>query len=422
MNKIIKILLIGIILFQPLHVSANYKTRFTPSISVSETYDDNVDLENTNEKSDWITSISPGFSLDVYSQNNNLMLKYSPSIVRYKDEDDNNTVRHSGSISFNEALSKNLLFKLSDSYIKSEDPLEDTQGIIGVRDTRNTYQRNNWASSISYTFGPSNSFILGYSHSWLENDDVTLDDGKIFDPYTSIEYWFSQKHGMEINFGYTDAEFSRDDSGIPDDNYSGGTSGIKYLYRIDSHSTFTVKYDYTCRNFTGLKNEEDYMVHESSLGFDKQISKDLSYSFSGGYFIQNRDYSDDGKGAIFDFSLHKEINRGSLEISANGGWDEITLEAERKGFTKYQQLMANFNYQVTKNINTYSRMSYRQDKDSISHKSKTVRVTYGWRWLFSKYYSAILEYSCATRDDYDIDDDYNVNRVKIGIEWRQPYK
>ena len=422
MKNKINILLIGIILLTPHHLFAKYKTEFIPSISINETYDDNIDLDSTNEKSDWITSISPRIALNIFSQKNNFSLNYFPSIVRYKNEDNNNTVRHTGSFRFNEELLKNLQFNLSDTYIMSEDPLETTEGVVGIRGTRNTYQRNNWASSINYIFGPSNSFLLGYSHSWLENDDVTLDDGKIFDPYSKLLYWFNQKHGMELSVGYTDAEFSRDDNGIPDDDYSGGRSGLRYLYKGNPHTTFSIGYDYTYRNFTGLNNEEDYMVHEASLGFEKQISEDLSYNISAGYFVQDREYSEDGNGVIFDSSLTKKMNRGSFSIDAKGGWDEVILEAERRGFTKYQQLGTAFTYNITRDLINYFSISYRHDKDSINRESRTVRANYGLRWLISRYYSATIDYLRATRDDDNIDEEYSDNRVMLGIRWSRPYR
>lgn len=422
------ILLVTIFLLLPQQLSAKYQTEFTPSISITELWDDNIDLDNANEKSDWITAVTPEVTFNIQSQGNNFSLRYSPSIVRYKDEDQNNTVRHSGTLSFSEMLFKNTRFTINDSYVKSEDPLENTEGIIGVRETRNIYQRNNLASNINYIFGPSNSFILGYNHSWLENDDVTIDDGKIFDPYSTLSYWFNQKHGMDVNLGYTVADFSRDDSNIPDDDYSGGRSGLAYKFRANSLTTVSLRYDYNFRNFKGLMGEEDYMVHEAALGLEKQLSTDLSYIISAGYFIQDRDYSDDGNGLIFDASLQKRLSKGSFSIDANGGWDEIVLEADRRGFTKYQQLGSTFNYNMTKNLVNYSSISYRQDKDSANplnpanRKSKSLRVSYGWRWLFLKYYTAVIDYTFATRDDDQEDEDYNVNRVMIGIEWRRPYR
>jgi hypothetical protein len=39
---------------------AQTKIEVTPMITVSETYDDNINLTKTNKQSDWITVVTPG--------------------------------------------------------------------------------------------------------------------------------------------------------------------------------------------------------------------------------------------------------------------------------------------------------------------------------------------------------------------------
>ena len=76
--------------FLPVHSSfAQFHYDLTPSISVSETYDDNIYLNDSNEKSDYITAVTPGLSLNILSQNTQLELSYAPTFVRYDDEDEN---------------------------------------------------------------------------------------------------------------------------------------------------------------------------------------------------------------------------------------------------------------------------------------------------------------------------------------------
>jgi hypothetical protein len=401
---------------------ASYQVELTPSVSLDTQYDDNIYLENANEESDWITSFSPGIFLNIYSQKNSFSLNYSSSIVRYKERDDNDTVRHSASIIFNQSLSQNLEFMISDTYLKSEEPLETTENIIGVRRTRYPYQRNNGDVSMRYSFGPSNLFEIGYSHSLLENEDITINDGIEENPYANYLYWFNSKHGLELNAGYTKADFSRDDNLPPEDDYSGLTQGIGYRYRYNPNSTLFIHYDYTDRNFKG--SAIDYKVYEGVLGLEKKISQDLSYNVSAGYFIRKNDLDENDNGFNADISLTKTINRGSFNFSGSSGWDEAYLEAENRGFTKYQSITSSFNYQVTENLSNNISVSYRQDKDEteISRKSKTLSTWYGWSWAFLKDYSMSLDYTCTVRDD-DIDtDDYLVNQVMFSLKWSMPYR
>jgi predicted porin len=385
----------------------------TPSISVGGQYDDNIDLERDNEKPDYIITISPSFNLNIASEKNNFTIRYSPSVVRYKEEDQNNTVRHSGQLSFREELGENLTFEITDTYLRSEEPIEETEGIIGVRRTRNMYQRNTGSAGMSYTFGPENTLNFGYDHRLLENEDVTLDDGMIFDPFADLAYWFNNKSGIELSTRYTMADFTRDNNTLPGDDYSGIAAGLRYLYRFTPQTTGSIGYNMTRRDFNGPS--EDYYVHEGSIGFDHAFSSRTSLAVSAGYFALKNERSENEGGYTYDLVFNKTLERGSLTISGSGGWNEAYLEAERRGQTQYQGLDSRFEYQVAESLTNYSGISYRQDKDAGDRRSKTVRVNYGWRWLFWRYFSVSLDYSCSTRDD-DLDtEDYMVNRVMMNL-------
>ena len=256
--------------------SAQYHFELTPAISVNEQYDDNLYLESSNEVSDYITSVSPGITFGILSQKTTLDLAYSPTFVWYDDQDQNDTVRHSATLTFAQHLSEHVTFDLSDTYMKSEDPLEDTEDVEGVRTTRNTYERNTGSASLSLLFGPENSITGGYSHTLLENEDITLDDGTTQNPFGSLSYWFNVKNGIELSYDYTKAEFTRDDDSLPGDDYTGHGAGIRYIHRFTPHTRGNIGYDYTTRDFDGL--EEDYEVHDGSIGYEHDFSADFSDS------------------------------------------------------------------------------------------------------------------------------------------------
>ena len=421
MDKKLIILLIISVLLSPQYLFARYQVELTPSVSLEEQYDDNITLEPTNKQSDWITTLSPSLNLGIVSQKNNFSINYTPSIVRYMHKASNKsyTIRHNGSFSFSESLSQHLGFDMSDTYIRSDDPIEQTEGIIGVRRTRKTYQRNDGRAGISYSFGTGDSFLLGYRHRWLDNKDISLVNGTIFDPYANFTYWFNIKHGLELSTGYTKANFKRGGSTLTDNDFSGFNQGVGYRYRINPSTTASVDYGFTNRNFKGSSN--DYKVHEASFGISHSLSEDMLYSFSAGYFGYKKDLRNDN-GLIFGISFTKRINRGSLNFSGTSGWNEAYLESEIRGFTKYQQLSSNFSYKVTEKLSSYASLSYRQDKDETGRKSKTIGVDYGWDWAFLRYYSMSLDYSISTRNDDLTTENYMVNRVNLTFKWSKPYR
>ncbi len=385
----------------------------TPSVSVSEVYDDNIDLDADNEKSDYITTVSPGLELHVLSEKTDFGLSYAPTFVWYKDYDDNNTTRHSGALTLLQELSEHWRFELSDTYIKSEEPLEETEGITGFRRTRNTYQRNRGNAAFYYTFGPDNVLNFGYRHYWLENDDLMLDDSTEQSPYASMTYWFNTRNGLELSYSYTTVDFSRDDNFPLDDDYDGHAPGIRYLRRFSPHTTGFVGYTYTTRDFDGVT--EDYDVHDGSVGIEHAFSPDLSLSADVGYFVRKKEFSDEDEGPTFHASLIKRFERGTLDLEGDGGWDETYMDAEDRGFTKFWSVLAHFEYRLLESLNTYVGGSYRWEEDDLDLISKTWRGNCGLSWDFHRWFSLALDYTYANRDDDMEADDYKVNRVMLRL-------
>jgi hypothetical protein len=417
--KVLFFFMITLFLF-PTLCMAEYRFELTPRISLSQVYDDNIFLDNVNEKSDYLTAISPGINMMISSIKRSLSLDYSPTWVFYNEYDENDTVRHAGTLDFWQNITEHLRFNLTDTYLKSEEPLEETEEVAGVRSTRNTYKRNTGSASFLYDFGPEDTVTFGYRHRLLENEDVTLDDGRIKNPFGNVTYWFDIKNGVELNYEFTDATFSRDDRTIADDDYTGHEAGIRYIHRFTQNTNGAIGYNITTRNFDGLT--EDYDIHEVSIGFEHVLSSDISLSLGGGYFTQENERSDDETGYSYNASLEKRFQRGNFSIGAQGGWDEAYLDAERRGFTRYWSADSRLEYMFMQNLNGYAEGSLRRDEDSADREWKTQRANCGLRLMFMRWFSLSLNYSYAQRDD-DVDlEDYTDNRVMLILSASKLYR
>jgi len=402
-----------LVLFIASFAYAQYHFELTPSLTISEMYDDNIYLDPDNEKSDYLTMVSPGFNLDLVGHHTTLGLRYAPTFVWYADETDNNTVRHAGTLTFGQDLGQYLRFDLSDIYTKSEEPLEETVGIEGVRHTRNTYQRNTGSASFRYIFGPDNSITAGYRHSLLQNDDPTIDDGTEQNPFATATLWLNVKNGLEFSYDYTNANFSRDDGLPAEDDYTGQSAGVRYIYRFNPQQRCSVGYTLTTRDFDGTT--EDYKVHDWSAGYEQDISADFSLTLGAGYFKQDNDTSSDESGVSYNGSLTKRFHRGSVTIGGAGGWDEAYLDAERRGFSRYQSVTGTLEYQLLAPLTGYGGGSFRHDQDETDREWNTYAANCGLRWTFLRWFTAGLEYRYAKRND-DVDaDDYTDNQVMLTI-------
>jgi hypothetical protein len=414
-----------ILLFLPFYLSpitslAQYRKEFTPRISIGQEFDDNIYLDNTDEKSDYITTASPGFNLKISSLNSFLTLDYSPSWVWYHDYDENNTVRHTGSLDFSEDITEHLRFSLSDRYIQSEEPLETAEHIEGIRNTRNTYKRNIGSANIDYQFGLKNAISIGYAHSLLENEDITLDDGRIQNPSMEVTYWFTIKNSIELHYDFTDAAFSRDDAVNAEDDYTGNAAGITYTYLFSPHTWASMSYAFTNRNFDGLT--EDYSVHEGGLGLGYHVSKDLSLTLGGGVFNQVNEESDDELGYNYDVSLINNFRRGSFRIGGSGGWDEYYLEAERRGFVRFWSADTRIEYLLMKYLGVHADASYRNNKYKDDRRWRIFRGGCGLNLDFLRWFSLSLDYTYVQQDD-DVDlEDFKDNRIILSLTTKRLFR
>ena len=387
-----------------------YVFNITPGMAVNELYDDNIYLAPDHETSDYITTVSPSISLGLAGRHSNLELTYAPTFVRYDDEDQNNTTRHLGNLAFDQQLGRHLRLELSDTFIQSEEPLEETEGIIGVRQTRNKYWRNTGRAALSYQFGRENSFALGYEQSNLENDDYGVDDGRIINPFGTLTLWLTHSSGFELTYRYTKADFWRE-RGIAGDDYNGNGATIRYMHRFTRHAMGYVGYEYNDRDFDGTT--EDYKVHEGFMGWEQSLSPTFDITLRVGYFNQANEISDDEDGFSYGANLTKRFRRGTISLGGEGGWNEAYLEAERRGFTRYWSTRARFDYQLLEPLGLFVGGSYRQDKDPTNREWTTTSANGGLRFTFLRWFSAGIEYEYINRDD-DVDaDDYTANRIML---------
>lgn len=385
----------------------------TPGLSISETYDDNIYLDYTNETSDFITAISPSISFNILSQTSQLGLQYIPTFVWYDKEDQNDTIRHSGRITFEQDISEYLTFNLSNNYIKSEEPFEETEGIEGVRDSRQTYWRNTSEASLQYIFGSENTLSTGYRHTLSENEALTLDDSATQNPFAAVNYWFDTRNSIELNYEHIETTFTRDDDSLPSDNYQGYTASSTCGHRFTLHTTGSIGYGFTSRRFDG--DTENYDVHEGSIGFEHAFSQDLSLAVEGGYFLQENEQSSNETGYTYNVSLINQFENGSLTLGGSGGWSDSYLDVDRRGFTHYWSANMHTEYQLWESFNVYAGGSYRHNRDSGNREWENWEGNGGLIWAFSHWSSLSLDYFYReTNDDVDTED-YVDNRVMLTI-------
>ena len=430
-KKLASTLFVFTLILLPAQMSlAQTHKEFTPTISIIEEYDDNIFLSDRNEISSYITMVSPGFNFSFLAQHTQLELEYAPTFVWYSESSVDSEVRHEGSLTFGQDITEHIRFDLTDTYTQSDDPLEGTEGVTGARETRNTYKRNAGSASITYRFGPENELEMGYRDERLENEEESEDDGTTHTPYASIIYHINVKNRLELEYAYTSAHFWRDDGFPAEEDFNGHEPSITYYYSFTPHTTGSLEYALTTRNFDGA--EEDFKVHEAMFGFEHEFSAQYSISAGVGYFIQDNVDSSNETGPMYTLLITRSFERGHIEIGGEGGWDEAVLDPDDAGFSRYWSGTASLEYQILEPLTAYATGSFRHDRDEEdwllggttydNRNYDITRVTCGLSWEFLRWFSLALDYTHAERDDDWPTESYTDNRISLILTFSRLYR
>jgi hypothetical protein len=404
------------LLLSPFPAFSQYEYQLTPSIGVSEEYNDNINARPADEVSDYITGLTPAISFDILTQNTTLDLRYAPTFVFYKNNKQNNTTRHLSTLTWDQRLSQYLNFNITNTYYRSEQPIEYSDAVLGVRRDRQTYQRNFGRFNFNFLFGPQNAVTFGYSLNYLKNEDPSIADGNIQTPSGSLAYWFNINNGIQINYSYVKADFKRD---VPpqtivqlfQNDYTGNNAGFRYTYRFNPNTSAYVDYGYSDRDFDGPT--PNYNVSQISGGFDHAFSLETSLLLSGGYFIQDNKFFGENDDYLYNVRLSKLFQYGSFSIGGRGGWDENFLDPQRFGFTRYSSADAKLDYQIAERLTFYVGGFYRRDRNNLNIGWTTARGNFGLRWTFLQFLSLSLDYRYAARHSDIPFDEFKVNSIML---------
>ena len=358
-NKIT--LLTFLILF--IHTCAYSATLFTPRLTIREEYSDNLDLTPDSEKADWITTISPGASLEIAGRTSGILLDYEPSIVMYSRYNEYDTWRHRGNIGFWADLSRRTSFEFENVSTYTEDPISESD--TTVRTGRYHYFLNIASTTLSYQFGPQDSLNLGYIYEFLENEDTSLENDDAYaqdtqrhEPYIRLTYWpFENEWGTETEVRYSkrfykESDFFFEPSGDfddPLDDFDLWTAGLRLIRRFNQRIDGSFRYTYSNMEFDGPR-DENYQLHIIGPGLQYIIGEHTDLSAELMYFIRDREISKDESGFIFISELFQRwpFSRSYIELTASSGYQPDTFGAESNGFDIFAEIDATYEHSFTR--------------------------------------------------------------------------
>jgi hypothetical protein len=386
-------------------------------IALGETYDDNIFLTPFNEESDYITTISPGISLDRVTQTSDLMFQYAPTFTFYARGTRENRIRHDGTLSYIQGVTEHLNFNLSDTYILSDEPAEEIgeegDSIESARRGGEAYQRNNFRTSLNYQFGPEDILSCGYSNSLLIDDNPNVTDRMSHNPFANITYRLGMRNVLTVDYGYTKLVYSNDEVTTVNDLFDGHDVTSRYMRLFSTHTSVSFAYRYTRRDFE--ISIRDYQIHDWFIGLDHAFSEHWDISVGGGSSHTLRKDLPSESDPLADFSLSKRFERGSFNFNVRGGWDERYLAADATGLTRFASTNADLSYQLAERVNSRVNIGYRWNQDVIGRKWENYSGRCGLGWPILRWLSLYLDYYYTQRNDDIETANYSRNQVMLRL-------
>jgi hypothetical protein len=330
----------------PLPGAARFELR--PYVTLQERYTSNVDLlpDGPGKKEDWITTVYPGISFISNDARLGAELNYRAGFNFYAHESDRNYVSHDGLVNLRYNPDPRLTFRLRDFLQRSDEPRQEAYGagqagyLLTSYAGRQKYWRNVFEPAIDWQFARESTIGLYYRNNILRNDNNTLYEDST-ENYISprLTYWFDQRNGIILEYGYTDGDF--DTSA----DLKGHRAYVRYNHRANAMTTLFVDYEYLTRDYDspGI----DYTVNSPTVGIEYRFNPTLTGVARAGYFWQNPERYDGQDGFNGMLSLTQRDRVTTYTLSIEGGYREELFTAENLGFTQYYRASAIANHRLT---------------------------------------------------------------------------
>lgn len=176
--------------------------QFTPSISLSERYEDNIFYSNyyTDSVDDFIRTLSYQLAFSYDGAKGSGSLSYQAGLESYLENEDLNTVRHNGSVNFNYPLSKSVNLNLTEGFTFTPDSTEVNP--LGIQVGRGDSYSNSFSVDIATQASNFLIFRIGYNNQIIEFDEPSLSDSMAWGMIVGIDYQLTKRNTLNLNYSY----------------------------------------------------------------------------------------------------------------------------------------------------------------------------------------------------------------------------
>ncbi|MCB2167386.1 MAG: outer membrane beta-barrel protein [Deltaproteobacteria bacterium] len=429
-----------VLAFPPCTYSA--QLNFTPVMTVSEEYNDNIFLTNNNEEDDYITRVSLGGTLELLGRTAGAEITYLPAYEWYNDytEFDGWTQDLLARTWYN--FTANTSIELRDAFIRTRGSLEDA-GFVGATSDDplvqpdiapdpnqrglSEYYENAATVRLDHRFGAEDTVYTAFRYSLYRDVDgprFERSDNDIWEPSIGGTYWFTNFWGIETDLSYTNLDYKYEND---QEEWYGR---LRLNRRIDRHLNAYVQYEHTILNYDQETIDDiDYVVYEPTVGFNYQLDENTRIDIGVGWYYQDLDHGDNDDGFILTALADKvwPFRRGLVGVTLLSGTDIDNEGVEDLGFNVYYEGAVRGEFAFTPRFSGTATAGYRWDDypdETPSRTDKTITATAGLQYQALRWMALNLDYIFTDLSSDDDFDEYTNNRVIFSITFtpEQPFR
>lgn len=289
----------------------------TPRFTLSQEYNDNIFLRESNRESDWITTVEPGLNLGYNQRSLEMSLDYS---LRYRFFN-SNTSEDQDSFREVQRGAADLLFfggrpfTLRTTGTISRETLDERDRDLEFNDTvaRSTVYRVSLIPEYRLRIGPTAAMIFGYSLNFVDYADQAGDDYIEHQGRTTIEKNISANLDVWARYQYT--EHDNDDNLEDFERHEASVGG---RYQLGARTSFSA--------MVGRSKVE----YDSGLDTENTIwSTDLTYLLTSSVtlaLLYNQDYqvtATDGLSRSREARFATTFTRPLTSVTTEVFWREL---------------------------------------------------------------------------------------------------
>lgn len=177
------------------------QTTLSPSLTIGEEFDDNIFLESTNPRSDFITTVSPGVRLTVQETLWTVTLAGSARATYYASHPELNTTigNRQGSLAVEFRPSPRLTVSLTDTLVRDFDP--------GKVDSETAITRGRFASTrntatpvVTYQIDPLTQIRLQYAFTIIRSDSTLVEESDTHEGNVHLRRQFTPRASGTLRY------------------------------------------------------------------------------------------------------------------------------------------------------------------------------------------------------------------------------